>query len=58
MPTGASISLRGEQFIADWENVLFTAEHELLKLLHHQIQENASVKFDEFEKLLKEHGEH
>lgn len=58
MPTGASISLRGEQFIADWENVLFTAEHELLKLLHHQIQENGSVKFDEFEELLKEHGEH
>ena len=62
IPTGISIkkkpsiSLWSEEFIADWKKVLFSAEHELLKLLHHQNQENASVKFDEFEELLKKRG--
>ena len=51
------ISLWSEEFIADWKNVIFTAEHELLKLFHNQNQENALVKFDEFEELLKKHGE-
>lgn len=63
IPTGISIkkkpsiSLWSEVFITDWENVLFRAKQELLKLWLHQNQGSISFKFDEIEEFLKEHRE-
>ena len=47
IPTGIcikkkpSISLWRDESISVWKNVIFTAEQESLKLLHHQSPENA-----------------